>query len=140
MGGPVRARAGRVGPVRGRRARPGRSSDGPNAPGGPGQPSLGGDPHQGQVISPDALPAPRKDVPQTGLGGAAPFSLFRVPEPVTAADTDYVVNDVVRKVNFLSHARDNFDALDAQHAGYLTLAALPQSPVEKLLGRSRHTS
>jgi hypothetical protein len=118
----------------------GASSDGPNAPGGPGQPTLGGDPHQGQIISPDALPAPRKDVPQTGNTGAAPFSLFRVPEPVTAADSDYVVNDVVRKANFMAHAHDNFAALDSQHVGYLTLASLPQSPVEKLLGQSRRAS
>jgi hypothetical protein len=63
-----------------------------------------------------------------------------VPEPVTAADSDYVTNDVVRKANFLAHAHDNFAALDPQNTGYLTLASLPQSPVEKLLGGGRRTS
>jgi EF hand len=131
---------GTAGPMEGGPLGHGDQQGGPNAQGGPGQPTLGGDPNEGQIISPDALPAPRKDLPQTGLGGASPFSLFRVPEPVTAADSDYVVNDVVRKANFLAHAHDNFAALDTQNAGYLTLAGLPQSPVEKLLGRSRRSS
>jgi EF hand len=128
---------GTSGPMEGGPLGHGDAGAGPNAQGGPGQPTLGGDPNEGQIISPDALPAPRKDVPETGMTGAAPFSLFRVPEPVTAADTDYVVDDVVRRANFLAHAHDNFAALDVQRAGFLTLAGLPQSPVEKLLGRSR---
>jgi hypothetical protein len=115
-------------------------SQGPYAPGGPGQGSRG-DPNEGEVVPRDALPDARqpKDVETSLSAGAAAFGLFRVPEPVTAADADYVVNDVVRKTHFLAHARDNFAALDPQATGYLTLATLPQSPVERLLGRARHT-
>jgi hypothetical protein len=117
-------------------------SQGPGAPGGPGQPARGGDPNEGEIVPRDALPDARqpKETETSLTTGAASFGLFRVPEPVTASDSDYVVNNVVRKARFLAHAGDNFDALDPQHTGYLTLATLPQSPVERLLGRSRRPS
>jgi hypothetical protein len=44
---------------------------------------------------------------------------------------------MVKKDSFLAHARDNFAFLDQDHSGYLTLASLPQSPVQKLLERGR---
>jgi hypothetical protein len=115
-------------------------SQGPSAPGGPGQPTLGGDPHQGEIVPHDALPQQQPRQGDSGLGeGAAPYGLFQDPEPVTAGDPDYVTSAVVRKARFLAHARANFDALDRAHAGYLTLAGLPQTPVQRLLrsgGRS----
>ena len=112
---------------------------GPWSQGGPGQTAKGGDPNEGEVVPRDALPESRaKPEAETSLGtGASPYGLFRVPEPVTAADVDYVTSDVVRKAHFLAHARDNFAALDPHSNGYLTLAGLPQSPVERLLAGGR---
>jgi hypothetical protein len=115
---------------------------GPTSQGGPGQSAHGGDLNEGQIVPRDALPDSRpKPETETSLGtGASPYGLFRVPEPVTAADADYVVSARVRKSHFLDHAHDNFAALDQQSAGYLTLAGLPQSPVERLIGRGRRSS
>jgi hypothetical protein len=111
---------------------------GPTGQGGPGQ-GRSGDPHEGDVVPRDALPdaRPPRETETSLTTGASLYGLFPVPEPVTAADADYVVRAVVRKARFLAHARDNFAALDPQSTGYLTLASLPQSAVEKLLGRSR---
>ena len=97
------------------------------------------DPNEGEVVPRDAQPESRPNQEtETSLGtGASPYGLFRVPEPVTAADVNYVTAAVVRKAHFLAHARDNFAALDPHSNGYLTLAGLPQSPVERLIGRAR---
>jgi hypothetical protein len=114
----------------------GQNGQGPNGREGPGYGSRG-DPSEGGVVPREALPAtrPRQD-PNANLGaGAAPYSLFQDPEPVTAADRDYVVSAVVRKAQFLAHARDNFAALDTGRRGYLTLDSLPQTPVQRLLAR-----
>jgi hypothetical protein len=108
---------------------------------GPGQlPHGGGDPSSnGGIIPPDAQPnAPKSPNQDPDVGaGAAPYSLIEEPEPVTAADPDYLFRGIVRKANFLAHAHDNFAVLDVEHTGYLTLASLPQSPVQKLLERRR---
>jgi hypothetical protein len=110
---------------------------GTGLPGNPGGYSHGGDPNQGAVL-PDGLRPNSPDAPQNpdaDLTGAAPYGFFREPEPVTAADPDYLFTGAVRKAQFLARAKSNFARLDPQHAGYLTLAGLPQSPVQRQLGR-----
>jgi EF hand len=115
-------------------------SRGPTGQGGPGN-GNNGDPKEGDVVPRDALGDPRqKRETETSLNtGASLYGLFPVPEPVTASDADYVVNATVRKARFLAHARENFAALDPQSTGCLTLANLPQSPAERLLGRTRRS-
>ena len=62
-----------------------------------------GDPSEGNVLPPGAEPnsptGPTQD-PDAGAG-AAPYSLIEEPEPVTAADPDYLFRGVVRKAKFL---------------------------------------
>jgi hypothetical protein len=139
FGGDPGTREGNSGPMDGGPFGQDGQGQGPGSQGGPGQTAHGGDLNEGQVVPRDALPEARpKPETETSLGtGASPFGLFRIPEPVTAADADYVVNATVRKSRFLAHARENFAALDPESVGYLTLASLPQSPVEKLLGPGR---
>lgn len=116
-------------------------SNGPQPNGMPGNPggySHGGDPNQGGVLPDDVHPnSPDHSNPGAELTGAAPYGLFRTPEPVTAADPDYVFNGVVKRAAFLAHAGDNFARLDAQRSGYLTLAGLPHSSVQNMLGGGR---
>jgi hypothetical protein len=128
------------GPMDGGPFGPNGQGQGPVAPGGPGQMGQGGVPDQGNlVVQPDALPrAPTNPKSDSDVGrGVEPYSLIREPEPVTASDPDYIVRNVVRKASFLAHAHDNFAFLDQDHRGYLTLAGLPQSPVQKLLASGR---
>jgi hypothetical protein len=63
--------------------------------------------------------------------GASPYSLFDEPEPVTAADLDF--NGFIRRVNFLKVADAHFTTLDPNDKGFLTLAGLPMTPVQKEL-------
>lgn len=126
------------GPMEGGALGPLDQGQGPEAPGGPGQPRVSSDPSEGQVVPKEALPDPRPAPnPLTGVGGASPFSLIREPEPVTAADSSYVVSGLVRKASFMAQAQAHFAFLDPGRAGYLTRASLPQTPVEKLLGAIR---
>jgi len=104
-------------------------------PGNPGGYSHGGDPNQGGVLPDDVRPNSPNAPQGPDLTGAAPYGLIPVPEPVTAADPDYLFSGAVRKARFLAHAHDNFARLDARRAGYLTLAGLPQSAVERQLDR-----
>ncbi|HTX50761.1 MAG TPA: hypothetical protein VME40_15375 [Caulobacteraceae bacterium] len=107
---------------------------------GPGQlPHGGGDPSAGSVVPPEAQPNSPSGAPQDpdAGAGAAPYSLIEEPEPVTAADPDYLFSGMVRKARFLAHAHDNFALLDQAGSGYLSLASLPRSPVQKLLERGR---
>ena len=139
FGGDPGSHEGNSGPMEGGPFGQDGQGQGPESQGGPGQTAHGGDLNEGQIVPHDALPEARP-APETETSlatGASPFSLFRIPEPVTAADADYVVTASVRKSHFLAHARDNFAALDPASVGYLTLSGLPQSPVEKLLGYGR---
>jgi hypothetical protein len=63
--------------------------------------------------------------------GAAPYSFFQEPEPVTAADFDF--NGRITRANFLKLADMHFSALDTRGAGFLTLADLPKTLVQKKL-------
>jgi hypothetical protein len=61
--------------------------------------------------------------------GASPYSLFDEPEPLTAADFDF--NGFIRKANFLKLADAHFTTLDHDNDGFLTLAGLPMTPIQK---------
>jgi hypothetical protein len=85
----------------------------------------------------DATPSePRqpKDIDES-KNGASPFSFFDQPEPVTAADADF--NGRITLKNFLRLADARFDRLDRKQQGYLTLADLPKTPVQKALEHRR---
>jgi len=68
--------------------------------------------------------------------GAAPYSFFDEPEPVTAADLDF--RGLISKANFLKLAAVHFQTLDHTDAGYLTLELLPKTPVQRRLAHSHH--
>ena len=84
----------------------------------------------GDEASPDAPPKP-KTLDET-LQGASPYSLLPIPEPVTAGGID--ARGVVTKAAYLAQANRNFTALDEDEVGYLTLASLPLTKVQTLLG------
>ena len=69
------------------------------------------------------------------LQGAAPYSLLGQTEPVAAADAD--LDGKVTLQEFLAAADRHFDQLDGARAGFLTLAALPKTPVQRMARRSR---
>ena len=69
------------------------------------------------------------------LGGASPYELLDVPEPVAAADAN--LSGHITLAEFLAAADWRFDRLDAKHLGYLTLAGLPRVPVQLADERAR---
>ncbi len=74
--------------------------------------------------------ASRQPAPPKGIGvqGAAVYSLINTPEPVAAADTEF--NGRITRAEFAAAADRRFDLLDKTSLGYLTLASLPQTPVQ----------
>ena len=68
--------------------------------------------------------------------GAALFSFLNVPEPLAAADVNF--SGVITKANFLKVADRRFDSLDAAQDGYLTLAKLPKTFVQRKLEHTAH--
>jgi hypothetical protein len=68
--------------------------------------------------------------------GASPYGFFDEPEPVTAADLDF--RGLITKANFAKLADAHFTTLDRAGAGYLTLATLPKTPVQRRLERTMH--
>jgi hypothetical protein len=85
----------------------------------------GAKPEAQNPLTPDPVPE-----------GAAPFSFLDVPEPLAAADVDF--SGVITRPNFLKVADRRFNALDHDQAGYLTLAKLPKTYVQKILERAAH--
>ena len=65
------------------------------------------------------------DAPQ----GAAYFSLINDAEPVRSADQSFVGRVTLKM--FTSRADQNFNTLDQQGRGYLTLEDLPRTPVQR---------
>jgi hypothetical protein len=63
-----------------------------------------------------------------GLQGAVAYELFSKPEPVAAADLN--VDGHIKLAEFLKVADEDFDILDKQARGYLTLADLPKPPLQ----------
>ena len=68
--------------------------------------------------------------------GAAPYSFFDEPEPVTAADLNF--RGLISKGDFLKLADAHFQTLDSNGAGFLTLETLPKTPAQRRLERLRH--
>jgi hypothetical protein len=91
----------------------------------PGEIAPGGD-------LPNAPKRP-KDLDESGEG-ASPYGFFQTPEPVTAADTDF--RGIVRKVNYMKLADEHFTELDKDGDGYLSLAKLPKTQMQKLVERA----
>lgn len=75
--------------------------------------------------------SPEKEHLDVAGQGAAPFSLFEEPEPLMVADLN--LDGIIRKSNFLKVAGDHFSALDVDNTGYLTLAKLPKTSMQKLV-------
>jgi len=65
--------------------------------------------------------------------GAAPYSFFQEPEPITAADFQF--NGYITKANFLKLADMHFATLDTHGEGFLTLSGLPKTTAQKELER-----
>ena len=74
--------------------------------------------------------AARPPAPPRGIGvqGAAVYSLINTPEPVAAADTQF--DGRITQAEFAAAADRRFELLDKTSAGYLTLAALPKTPLQ----------
>jgi hypothetical protein len=79
---------------------------------------------------PNEATAPIDNVPE----GAAPFGLLETPEPLAAADVEF--NGVITKANFLKVADRRFTKLDSNQDGFLVLAKLPKTYVQKKLERT----
>lgn len=76
----------------------------------------------------DSDQRPKAEVDETNQG-ASPYSFFNEPEPVTTADLDFT--DQIKLSNFLKLADDHFTTLDPTGRGYLTLATLPKTAMQK---------
>jgi hypothetical protein len=109
----------------------------------PGGPESGGMPGGGSdsegesrlgAPDPEEFSHPR---PYDASGaGASPYGFFDEPEPVTAADTHF--RGVIAKADFHALAGIHFSTLDPTGLGYLTLAGLPKTPVQRRLERVRN--
>jgi hypothetical protein len=102
-----------------------------------------------QMPSRDAVPiAPSGSLPPGGTppppgldetgNGASPFSFFDEPEPILTAD--FNVDGVITRQNFLKLADMHFTSLDPKDVGYLTLAHLPKTQIEKILLKTKRVT
>ncbi|MBY8829405.1 EF-hand domain-containing protein [Hephaestia mangrovi] len=96
----------------GRRRPPGGGFGGGGSPPGGGQPPRGGDDH-----------ASKDDRPDYSAMGASRFGYLRLPEPVSAADTDF--NRTITQLEFEAAARQRFALLDRNHDGRIVPGELP---------------
>jgi len=90
------------------------------------------------ALPPDAVTPSGPKIPHSideSSNGASPFSFFDQPEPVTAADMDFV--GIVKKKNFMRLAAVHFQSLDHAELGYLTLDGLPKTRVQEILEKAR---
>jgi hypothetical protein len=85
--------------------------------------------------NPDSAPHGPQKLDESGAG-ASPFSFFDEPEPVMAADLSF--RGVVSKADYMKLAAIHFSDLDPKGLGYLTLADLPETPMQKRLSKGRH--
>ena len=74
---------------------------------------------------------------ETG-NGASPFSFFDEPEPILTAD--FNIDGVITRQNFLKLADMHFTSLDSKGVGYLTLATLPKTKIEKVLLKAKRVT
>lgn len=63
------------------------------------------------------------------MGGAAAYELLNLPEPVASADTN--LSGKVTLADFLVAVDKRFAQLDGKGLGYLTLADLPMTPIQR---------
>ena len=70
------------------------------------------------------LPVPRS----IGVQGAAVYSMSNVPEPVAAADAQF--DGRITRAEYAAAIDRRFDLLDKTGRGYLTLDALPKTPLQ----------
>ncbi len=84
--------------------------------------------------SADDLPHKPQKLDESGAG-ASPFSFFDEPEPVAAADLSF--RGLVSRADYMKLAAIHFDTLDHEHKGYLTLATLPETPMQRRLDHGR---
>jgi hypothetical protein len=85
--------------------------------------------------NPDSAPHGPQKLDESGAG-ASPFSFFDEPEPIMAADLSF--RGVVFKADYMKLAAIHFSTLDHKDLGYLTLADLPETPMQKRLTKGRH--
>lgn len=90
------------------------------------------DPGAGQTQEDEDGPKETLDIAGEG---AAPYSFFDEPEPVMAADLSF--RGLVTAKGFERMAIVHFKALDVNEEGFLTLAGLPKTPVQKALEKLR---
>ncbi len=67
--------------------------------------------------------------------GAASYGLLNDAEPVRSADAS--LEGRIKLSDFLARADHNFDVLDFSARGYLTLDALPETPVQRVAEAAR---
>ena len=108
---------------------------------GPGGGGLGPGGEPNSAIDPGRIEADpdatQKAKPYDASGkGASPYGFFDEPEPVTAADLNF--RGLITKADFAKLADAHFTTLDRQGVGYLTLAGLPKTPVQRRLERVHH--
>ena len=85
--------------------------------------------------TPNFAPRRSPEVLDESGAGASPFSFFDEPEPLMAADFSF--RGLVFKADFVKLADAHFTTLDHDGAGYLTLATLPKTPMQKRLEHDR---
>lgn len=124
----------RVAFARGMMSGPGGRPPGGDPPGG-GMPKGGGMGGSGGGMGGGPRGSPGRgarrlaNMPQ----GAGMFGLLNVPQPVTSADVD--MNGVVTPAEFRSAADRRFRLLDTSKQGHLILASLPETPMQRMMGR-----
>jgi hypothetical protein len=94
----------------------------------------GGGPPADSASSGSTSKTPERDLPRQG---AATFGLLNDAEPVRSADRQ--LNGRITLDDFVKRADHNFDRLDYDKRGYLTLDDLPRTPAQKLAEPMRRT-
>jgi hypothetical protein len=79
----------------------------------------------------DSSPQKPRTLDET-MQGASPYSLLAIPEPVTAGGFD--ARGVITRAAYMAQAERNFRALDEDEKGYLTLADLPLTKIQVMMG------
>jgi len=88
----------------------------------------------GGESSPSTAKTPERDLPRQG---AATYGLLNDAEPVRSADRQ--LSGRITLDDFIKRADHNFDRLDYDKTGYLTLDGLPRTPAQKLAEPMRRT-
>lgn len=113
----------------------GPGGDGPFRPGGATGPNMSVDPNTLPDTGPTDETGRSKPYDASGKG-ASPYGFFDEPEPITAADVSF--RGLISGADFKTLADTHFKTLDRDGVGFLTLATLPETPVQRRLGRVRH--